>query len=1098
MKNKILRSSEWYNALTLKERITSLSLAKTNKSYNNVRLKKAKQYLNEWRSQPPFDKNPQYFLQQLGAVGLNENELLTILAESAEALQQRTVLPEWLKNLDEAFSQYHSFKLFNKNKQQLKNNKLIDLLLALTPLIIQAFSHLTIGVQELTNKYRNLPFCPNTINEILFANLPSRLEMILCRTIILELNVARLQNKLKGRTPITKYKNFLRYFRKTNVLLNFLREYPVLARQINLQLNNWIHYCLEFLNNLCQDWSAIITKLNNGKNPGHLIQVSGNIGDSHRMGRAVIIAKFSSGFQIVYKPKPLMIEEHFQELLSWLNNKGINPPFRTMKILSRKSYGWEEYINVSDCMSIVEIRRFYRRIGGYLALLYILEATDFHFENVIAAGENPMLIDLESLFHPHSDQLYTTQNIYRAIRVMEHSVLRIGILPQRQWISHNNAGIDISGSSIVKGQLWPDRIHFVEKAQTDEIHLSRKYYEMPGGKNNPKIKGREVNIIDYSEYIIDGFTDSYRLLKKNRTELLSKERPLANFFKDEIRIIFRPSRIYGLLLYESFHPDLLHNALDRERFFNKLWIGVNRIPHLSKLIPFEIEDLQNNDIPMFTTHVNSRNVWSSSGKKINGLINKSGHDIVKERIKQLDDKKLLQQQWFIRSSLSTVFAHSIQTKSTHYKVTINKKFYDKQELQKRLVHTAKLIGVKLESLAFKDKTSASWIGVTLGNENNYILAPLSYDLYGGLPGIILFLAYLGKITNSEHFTSLARLTLNTLLEFVENNKSDITMIGAFSGLGGLIYTLTHLGILWNSPSILNIANKYVNYLSDDYIKGDNHFDILAGSAGCICSLTTLYQYSANKLVVAKAIKCGERLLQSAQNMEKGIGWINPTLSEKPLTGLSHGNAGIAMALFRLATILQSKKYKNAALKAIAYERDHYLPNKKNWEDLRNSVSSMKSNEISNTQRVSNAWCNGAPGIGLARLDCLHYLNSHIFIDEINIAIKATIANGFGYNHSLCHGDIGNLELLIQASEVFENESLRNYVNRVALAILNDINDNGFRCGILQYVETPGLMIGLAGIGYGLLRIAAPKIIPSVLTLAGPKHDYDQRSPNKYY
>jgi lantibiotic modifying enzyme len=36
------------------------------------------------------------------------------------------------------------------------------------------------------------------------------------------------------------------------------------------------------------------------------------------------------------------------------------------------------------------------------------------------------------------------------------------------------------------------------------------------------------------------------------------------------------------------------------------------------------------------------------------------------------------------------------------------------------------------------------------------------------------------------------------------------------------------------------------------------------------------------------------------------------------------------------------------------------------------------------------------------------------------------------------------------------------------------------------VETPGLMTGLAGIGYQLLRLAAPDIIPSVLVLEPPK------------
>ena len=36
------------------------------------------------------------------------------------------------------------------------------------------------------------------------------------------------------------------------------------------------------------------------------------------------------------------------------------------------------------------------------------------------------------------------------------------------------------------------------------------------------------------------------------------------------------------------------------------------------------------------------------------------------------------------------------------------------------------------------------------------------------------------------------------------------------------------------------------------------------------------------------------------------------------------------------------------------------------------------------------------------------------------------------------------------------------------------------------VEAPGLLVGLAGIGYGLLRLAYPERVPSVLVLAPPQ------------
>lgn len=87
--------------------------------------------------------------------------------------------------------------------------------------------------------------------------------------------------------------------------------------------------------------------------------------------------------------------------------------------------------------------------------------------------------------------------------------------------------------------------------------------------------------------------------------------------------------------------------------------------------------------------------------------------------------------------------------------------------------------------------------------------------------------------------------------------------------------------------------------------------------------------------------------------------------------------------------------------------------------------------------------------------------------------------------SLCHGDLGNLEFLFQASEMF-NDKLRLEVDRLTTMILNSIEINGWLCGVPLGVETPGFMCGLAGIGYVLLRLAEPKRVPSILILEPPK------------
>jgi lantibiotic modifying enzyme len=70
-----------------------------------------------------------------------------------------------------------------------------------------------------------------------------------------------------------------------------------------------------------------------------------------------------------------------------------------------------------------------------------------------------------------------------------------------------------------------------------------------------------------------------------------------------------------------------------------------------------------------------------------------------------------------------------------------------------------------------------------------------------------------------------------------------------------------------------------------------------------------------------------------------------------------------------------------------------------------------------------------------------------------------------------------------AAETFDDPELSSHVDRLAASILENIEDHGWTTGIPSGVESPGLMTGLAGIGYGLLRLVDPVRVPSVMVLA---------------
>jgi type 2 lantibiotic biosynthesis protein LanM len=1078
-------SPTWSHALTLAERTATLSGDPSSYLLGDWDAESGRRRLQRWRSQPPFATDS-YFAQRLALDAIDEEQLLYLLGEPVESLHGRlSQVPDWLLELIQAFA--HPASGFASPPP---GEEILGFLDLIQPLIDRGCDRLWANVIALADKWPTPPFDPETILDVLLMNLPEPLLTRLGRTMVLELNVARLQGSLDGDAPGERFQSFIRRLQQPEEAIAILAEYPVLARQITLCVTQWVEVCLEFLERLCSDWEVIRTCFSPADDPGRLVELVGGAGDTHRGGRSVMVARFDSGFQIVYKPKSLAVDGHFQQALAWLNSRGCQPPLRTLTILDRGEYGWVEYVDYQGCSSIAEIERFYRRVGAYLALLYALNATDFHLENLIACGEHPMLIDLETLLQPRFDRFNGPQADMAAEQAMANSVLLVGLLPQRLWSRDEYIGIDISGLGGAAGQLSPDRVPQVSNAGTDEMRYVRQRVELPSEANRPSLNGIEASALEHVEDVITGFIGMYRLLMDHRAELLAGDGPLARFAQDEIRVLLRPTRTYDQLLFESFHPDMLRQGLERDLLLDRLWLVVPERAYMAGVIAAEQADLRQGDIPVFTTRPTSLNLWSAGGEAIGGVLIETGMALVQRRLRQLDDRDMRRQVWFVRASLAALESGVDRPARPAYPLVEAKAGVS----HARLVAAAQAVADRLAETAIHGQQDVTWIGLEPTVGQNWDIAPLGIDLYGGLPGIALFLAYAGALLREERYTTLARSVLNTITRQVELLRLERPEIGALEGWGGLLYTLTHLGVLWNEPGLLSQAEDIVAILAG-FVDRDEAFDVVRGAAGAIGSLLAFYRCVPSDQALVAAIACGDHLITSAQpvpkgdlRVEGGLGWVIPRLGPQPLAGFGHGAAGIAWALLELAGVTGNERYRAAARQAIEYERGLYSSEARNWPDLRQVDP--------DSPRFTAAWCHGAVGIGLARLGVLPHLDDPKLDDEIHIALQATLAHGFGGTHCLCHGDMGNLDLLLEASRTLNEDRWRVQTDRLAAMILDSIDRYGWQCGGPRAVELPGLMLGLAGIGYEMLRLAEPDLVPSVLMLAPP--DFDRSIYNTPY
>jgi type 2 lantibiotic biosynthesis protein LanM len=925
---------------------------------------------------------------------------------------------------------------------------------------------------------------PDRLADQLCVAPTSALNLLVGRALVLELNVLRVQGQLSGTTPAERFQDFLRRLHDPKYALEVLMEYPVVARDATVLIDNWANARIEFAQRLVTDIPSLASLLDG---PGVLDEVSFGAGDSHRGGRSVGFVRFDNGARAVYKPRGLQVEEHFQDLLRWLNARGAEPSFRTMWVLDRGEYGWSEFVAAGPCANTDELRRFYTRQGSYLALLHSLAAVDFHLENVIAAGEHPVLVDLEALFHPQGEHDDEEVGVPAdAFRTMRDSVLDVGLLPRPIIYQDDDgvSGVDFSGLAGAAGQLTPTPVATWEEVGTDEMRLVRKRIEMGGGQNLPSLAEAEHHTLDFSDEIIAGFEGTYRLLQNHRDDLLAAVRAFAG---DEVRVILRATRTYAKLLQESRHPDLLRNALDRDRFFSFLWLQHEWPGAEAQIAAAEQAQLSRGDIPIFTTTPGSHDFVSGDGTHIPDVLRISGLDRSRERIAALSDEHLAQQTWILRSSLAALaMGAESQGQWSAYEVAAA----TEPASTERFVAAARAAGDRLLLSANRGEDSIAWLGLSLVGDKMWQLGPVGIDLYSGISGIALFLGYLGDVTGEERYRSAAEVATDLLVrqvDLLDETPPEVLenfTVGVFNELAGPLYALSHLGALWGRDDLLDAAARIIPALLALAPK-DEALDVVSGSAGAILGLLSLHAARPSAATLDAALVFSRILERTAETSAAGTGWrcaVNPA---RPLAGFSHGASGIAVALARLDRVLGNRDHADLVAGALRYEHSVYDPDHKCWLDLRDTTP----------ERYSMiAWCHGAPGIALARADLAGYLDDAGTLDRdlgdaitgmLEFGLTGEVISGVG-NHSICHGDLGNSEALLVAARARGDEAVARQAVLVASSVLAHIEQAGWLCGVPLGAETPGLMSGVAGIGYNLLRLAMPERIPSVLLVEAPR------------
>jgi lantibiotic modifying enzyme len=246
-------------------------------------------------------------------------------------------------------------------------------------------------------------------------------------------------------------------------------------------------------------------------------------------------------------------------------------------------------------------------------------------------------------------------------------------------------------------------------------------------------------------------------------------------------------------------------------------------------------------------------------------------------------------------------------------------------------------------------------------------------------------------------------------------------------------------------------------------------------AGVIVPILNLVEQTGEDRWLPIAAEAGRRLERTATRDDTGARWATSMFPEA-IGGFAHGATGIGWALARLGlsaagTESERQRWRELADGAFAFEESLYRPEAGNWADVRRGSA----------VGFLTAWCHGSTGIGLSASDLYVRTGEARYLDVVRRAWAAGAREGFGWSHTLCHGDLGLWEMLNTARALDADYS---GPDRTALdtEILSSLEERGPVGGLAREAFTPGLMPGISGVIHLLLRMHPEHRLASPLLL----------------
>lgn len=518
------------------------------------------------------------------------------------------------------------------------------------------------------------------------------------------------------------------------------------------------------------------------------------LGDQHNGGQAVSYAG-QSDVPAVFKPRSAATELAFNAFLHRLEREGFPfVPGCAQILASGRDWHREQLVPHTPAQSEQDVVHYCQSCGSLVFLAYLLGSTDLHAENVIASGDVPVLIDLETLL---SGEI----TAHEPLRGLKRSVLASHLLPN--WMLRDTAAQDVGG---LTGTA-------------------------PGAKNLLRFRGETVALHRHADEVEDGFLQAYTFALHHKKML----REAVNVFAAcRFRLLLRPTETYGRMAAFLQQCRAEEKAAYAEALLRRSYERDLR-PHYAQamrnVIKAERDALLGGDIPYFTVDAQGTDLCSQNAVVKQGFLALSPLESTRRRIDALSADDRTAQVNILQQALAAVRPLSQRTP-----VVLKGSLFD------GIIRTLERGAVP--------RLSSGWMQLERAADGNLFLQSAGAGLYDGLLGILCCYAAVYAKTGKQ---SVRQKLLRHYEAFGNWLTAGGTVQADFSlqtGAAGQIAALLHIAALTEETMFASHAAALAARMEPERLKEKSVGDLLCGSAGLALSLPKLPQSVAVPLAKA--------------------------------------------------------------------------------------------------------------------------------------------------------------------------------------------------------------------------------------------------------